>query len=315
MPTHESTATAVNVSADTVITDAPTMKKNLSFISILLFAAAFFLSSCSDLKNDLPVASTTEIVVHPQGWKTPSDSANFHGFAIRNNNWDMRSCRTCHGGDYAGGTVGVSCTTCHTQPSGPENCTTCHGGGTNNIAPPTDLSGNTASTARGVGAHTKHLQGTGLLSGLTVACGECHVVPGHVYDFGHLDASTPGRAEVDMGWYYASTVGPSYDPQTNTCNNTFCHGNWSLKRSSSPYQFAYIDTVMKGASFSPQWTHGSSDVACGTCHANPPTGHNTYTITQCVNCHAGVIDNTGKIVDKTKHINGKVNVFGTEYGF
>ena len=30
----------------------------------------------------------------------------------------------------------------------------------------------------------------------------------------------------------------------------------------------------------------------------------------CVNCHAGVVDNQGNIIDQTKHINGVKNVFG-----
>jgi hypothetical protein len=29
----------------------------------------------------------------------------------------------------------------------------------------------------------------------------------------------------------------------------------------------------------------------------------------------GVVDNTGAIIDPTKHMNGKVNVYGSEYGF
>jgi len=30
-------------------------------------------------------------------------------------------------------------------------------------------------------------------------------------------------------------------------------------------------------------------------------------------CHSGVVDENGNIADKTKHVNGKVNVFGREY--
>ncbi len=72
---------------------------------------------------------------------------------------------------------------------------------------------------------------------------------------------------------------------------------------------------MVGANASPLWTGGSSEAACGTCHALPPTGHIPQTITACVNCHSPVVDATGNISDKTLHINGRINAFGTERDF
>ncbi len=40
--------------------------------------------------------------------------------------YPLSDCQVCHGADYAGGTSGVSCLTCHTDPGGPEACGTCH---------------------------------------------------------------------------------------------------------------------------------------------------------------------------------------------
>jgi hypothetical protein len=53
---------------------------------------------------------------HPQGWMTPS-SPNFHGNSVAARG--PRPCAQCHGADYRGGTVGISCFTCHADgPSG-----------------------------------------------------------------------------------------------------------------------------------------------------------------------------------------------------
>jgi hypothetical protein len=32
-------------------------------------------------------------------------------------------------------------------------------------------------------------------------------------------------------------------------------------------------------------------------------------------CHGEVVDGTGKIINNAKHINGKINVNGLEFGF
>jgi hypothetical protein len=69
---------------------------------------------------------------------------------------------------------------------------------------------------------------------------------------------------------------------------------------------------MVGANYTPVWTKGSTDAACGKCHGLPPTGHLPYPLTQCGICHMGIISGTGTIIDKVKHINGKINVFDTE---
>ncbi len=253
---------------------------------------------------------------HATGWKD-STAAGFHGRFIRNSAWDMLQCKACHGGFYEGGRTGLSCLTCHQKPNGPENCTTCHGGV--NAAPPSDVNGNTSSSSPGVGAHQPHLLGSALAS--SIACTECHNVPSTVYQPGHLDNARP--ANVTFNGPLGTTVSeggrfvphPAMNFASLTCTNTFCHGNWKLDKSASPYQFAYADTVMSGNNRSPVWTGGSSQAACGSCHGLPPTGHFATDITRCARCHTGVIDANGNIIDSTLHINGKVNVFGLEYNF
>lgn len=266
--------------------------------------------------------------IHGRGFEDPS-SPNFHGKAIAANNWDMRPCQTCHGASYAGGTVPSSCRTCHNQPGGPENCVTCHG--TTNPAPPRDLNGNTARTARGVGAHQIHFLGSSLA--YPILCNECHVVPGPTYAPGHID-QTPG-AEVIMNNELTRTVtnkpgtpnyspnlplftpNPAYDPITLKCSSTYCHGNF---KNGNPQ-------------FAPVWNDPSgSQMACGTCHGDvtrptlmlralPKTaaeGGSHPSIPQgwtCANCHGEVVNANTQIINPSKHINGKLNIAGTEIDY
>jgi predicted CxxxxCH...CXXCH cytochrome family protein len=273
-------------------------------VSLLTFA------SCSDLRDDLPTASTGSLKVHSANWKLVG-SSGFHGVAIQNQNWDMHSCQECHGAKYDGGVSGVSCRTCHTAPGGPEACNTCHGGLNN--APPSDLSNNTVVTARGVGAHQTHMLGT--VRSQNVACSECHTVPGSVYAPGHLD--TPLPAEVVFNGFLSAkaTAGtpPGYNAQTGTCANNYCHGNFTNGNPGNAVIWNSFSTAT---------------TACGTCHGNPSLTdpedrarpktisqggtHPNKDQYQCFACHIDVVDASLKIINPSKHINGKLNVFGTE---
>lgn len=289
----------------------PMKKKIITFCVVafpLLTLVLAFGSGCSELRTDLPTDSPGLLKVHPEGWSRTS-SANFHGNTIRQNKWDMSICQTCHGREYSGGVSGVSCQTCHTAPGGPEACNTCHGGVNN--APPRDLSRNTAVTARGVGAHQTHVLGTSRAD--ANQCSECHLVPGSVYATGHVD--TPSPAEVVFGGFVSSksTPGltPTYNTQTSTCANTYCHGNF---KNGNPTN-AMVWNVFS-----------SSSTACGTCHGNPnkPTlaeqalpktsaeGGTHPNVLTCSTCHGDVVDASLRIINLAKHVNGKLNVFGTE---
>lgn len=294
---------------------------------LLCCSVGLLAAGCAELKKDLAPTGGA-LKAHEESWMDTS-SAGFHGNAIRAANWDMAQCRTCHGQRYDGGSVEVSCRTCHTQQAGPENCATCHGSSLT-PAPPRDLSRNTAVTARGVGAHQKHLVGGATSTG--TSCAECHVVPGSVYSPGHLD--TPSPTEILFSGALAHVVtnepttqnyspglplfapNPSYDYVTGSCSNTYCHGN---------FKNGNVD-------FAPVWNAAdqSSQAACGTCHGDvnragtladkslpktPAEGGTHPASTNCAGCHAQVVSGTGnqlRIISTTLHINGKLNVFGTE---
>jgi len=253
---------------------------------------------------------------HATGWTDPAANG-FHGKFIRGASWDMRSCQSCHGVLYDGGSTGVSCRTCHTESSGPENCATCHG--STNPAPPRDLSGNTATSAHGVGAHQRHFVGGGTVSSYTLACSECHNVPASVYSAGHVDTPLPPEVAIRGPLAFADTSdvpGPrSYNFDSLKCANTFCHGNWSLDSTTARFPGVYTASKMLGANRFVKWTGGPAEAACGTCHGTPPTGHQLFQLSECGACHDQIVNTSGKIADKVRHMNGKVNVFGQEWDF
>lgn len=261
-----------------------------------------------------------------------STALGSHPGYVAAHSYSLQSCRDCHGVTYAGGSVNVSCSSasCHATASGtsksPEACNTCHGqfraaaNDTLSWAPPRALNGDTSLTAHGVGAHTLHLTGTGADASNKVPCSSCHVVPTTVNGSGHLDGSS-GAEVVFSGLANFATggvaSGAAYISVQQKCNNTYCHGAWTLTRGNSGYDFVYADTVtdIKGNSAALAWTGGSSATTCGSCHGLPPTGHRLYSGHACGECHTGVSDASNNIIDKTKHMNGKVNVFGLEYSF
>ncbi|MCX6134171.1 MAG: hypothetical protein NTU47_10210 [Ignavibacteriales bacterium] len=347
-----------------------------------LVVIASLLNSCSDLKSvqDLPMASSGTLKIHEAGW-LDTTASNFHGTVLKQAQYNLDNCATCHSRQFTGGTSGVACSKCHQyypHPAGfgastghPQylynqnyplsQCKTCHGatyagGGNANLscmksgchvdannaakspeacsachgnfkaaatdliaaAPPKSVLGLTDPATRGVGAHQKHLATATL--GKALKCQECHTVPSQLTSTGHL-GSLPAEvvfndtlAQLKSG--NGSLVPrPSYDPATLKCSNTFCHGNWKVRKATSASQFVYTDSVMVGANDSPSWTGGSAASTCGTCHGIPPKGHLVLAVSSCGTCHVGVVDNNGQIVDKSKHSNGKINVFGQEYAF
>ena len=170
-------------------------------------------------------------------------------------------CNRCHGApppDHQRS----DCATCH-PPNAPHidgivqvgrtsGCDGCHGSAAS-PAPPTDLEGNTFTTAIGVGAHQAHLNSSFLRG--PISCDTCHVVPVNVTDPGHL-APAPAIVNANVGW--------DHDAQTCT---TWCHG------------------IPSGAS--PVWTT-TGTATCGTCHGIPPSDapHTpTMTFGDCASCH------------------------------
>jgi len=183
------------------------------------------------------------------------------------------------------------------QPSAPGgggggsgSCTACHGDAARvstvlnpqlPAAPPKDTSGNSATTAPGVGAHQAHLN-DGTLR-LAMACTECHTVPG---DTAH--ATQP----LQLTWGpLATTQGaaPSFNATSLTCSSTYCHGS----------------TLNAGGTLTnPVWISGASQVACGSCHSAPPPSPHPQNAS-CGTCHPGYTSTT---VNVNTHVNGTIDV-------
>jgi predicted CxxxxCH...CXXCH cytochrome family protein len=266
-------------------------------LTLILAVGIIILSGCSETKDSAPVVQTA-VSVHGVGFKDPS-SSNFHAKYIQSKNFDLTLCQSCHGADFAGGTTGQSCNTCHNKPAGPENCTTCHG--SVNAAPPKDLADHISPTFRGVGAHQSHVIGGTFAP--SFACTECHTTPTALTSPGHIDASTNAEVRFDTTSTYHRT-GASYAASTVSCSNTYCHGNFS--GGNGNVTVAWTDT-------------SSSVAACGTCHGDvtkatkkekafPKTGHTFAAVTtDCTTCHGDVINANFDIIAPTKHVNGKLN--------
>lgn len=293
------------IKTENIFTDK-LMKYSILFFTLIVSLMLFI--SCSDLKED--ISSTAPVVgVHKEGI-IDTRSPDFHGNLIADANWDMKQCQQCHAADYSGGTAGASCYDCHTSPDGPEACNTCHGSFAfpTRIAPPRALNKSTETTYPGVGAHTNHLYENNL--GKDITCVTCHTFPTSFYAESHIGVDN--KAELNFGELAIHNgAAPSYSFADNKCSNSYCHGNFVFYRDSSAFAFVYTAATMEGNNASPKWNQvDGSQAACGTCHGLPPTGHVPAALNTCVNCHPGVVDNQGNIIDQTKHINGVKNVFG-----
>ena len=224
------------------------------------------------------------------------------------------ACGTCHGMPPADGHIQrTDCATCHgdvvtadgfanaalhidgTVQIGVLACDTCHGSN-GNPAPPVDLTGNTATTFPGVGAHQAHLSPSTWHKDVT--CAECHKVPTLYGDPGHADTPAP----VELTWGALATADgavPAWDSGNTTCSGSYCHGG----------------TASGGQHTSPVWTQvDGSQTTCTSCHGMPPTdGHPA--LTNCTQCHACTVtpDNLGiDPAHKDVHIDGTPTMaFGT----
>lgn len=167
-------------------------------------------------------------------------------------------------------------------------CNTCHGGGANN-APPKEVSGGTATTLRGVGAHQAHVVG-GSSWHLDVTCNECHLVPATQNAVGHIDAQRP--ADVTFSGLGAGTT-------WNGANcSSYCHGT-TLKTSAG--------TPAGGNATVPVWTKvDGTQKQCTSCHGSPPPLPHPQN-SACETCHADAGPNQ-TIKTPSMHIDGTVQV-------
>ncbi|PIQ11588.1 MAG: hypothetical protein COW71_00240 [Ignavibacteriales bacterium CG18_big_fil_WC_8_21_14_2_50_31_20] len=286
----------------------------------VILISLLFLIGCSEINND--ITPSIDFTHHPEGFGDAS-SPNFHKFVFANNNWsfNLKECQSCHAADYKGGTVGVSCVTCHTQPAGPESCNTCHGNfaDPNFIAPPNDLEGNSDVSSKGVGAHYKHVYNNSISN--NIGCFECHqqTVSGESFVHAHI---SPPPAKMEFGTLATSEnlgLTPNYDFDNLDCSNTYCHGGFKFAKSESSSAWAYSEDYIVGNNYSPVWNSSTgTEATCGTCHGEidadgilitpQPKGHfGNFIITDCANCHATVVNINGELIDKLKHINKQID--------
>jgi len=197
--------------------------------------------------------------IHPSGF-ADEESADFHGAFLEQHGYPLADCRGCHGDDYHGGTVGVTCSKSGCHEKGVEDCNTCHD------AHPT------------TGKHDEH----------AFSCETCHPT--------HADARGADHPDGDVDFAFsglaiAGGAHPSFDPGTETCSEVYCHGGraiaWTAKGPlgcdachdappATHAQFATASsdcTVCHGSTT--QHVDGKLDLeplGCDTCHGKGPLG-------------------------------------------
>ncbi|MEO7729859.1 MAG: CxxxxCH/CxxCH domain-containing protein [Kofleriaceae bacterium] len=207
-------------------------------------------------------------------------------------------CGKCHPTMTPGGGLVITDPTRHIDGNldvvGDQACNSCHGGANN--APPKDTAGNTATTARGVGAHQRHLSPTSPI-GKAVVCLDCHRVPATVSSLGHID--TPLPAEVSFSGRAGSA--PSWNGAQ--CTNVYCHGATLTDGS----------TGAGGTATSPLWQRvDGSQQQCTSCHGFPPPAPHPQD-SNCGTCHLDVKPGSNQVfLDVTKHIDGNLDVTGDQ---
>jgi predicted CxxxxCH...CXXCH cytochrome family protein len=286
------------------------MKKlTVYYISyILALAILVTYQGCAKEQSDLITAAN--LGPHPSGWVNPI-TPDFHGKYIADSlNWSLNLCKTCHGGDYSGGTSGASCYNCHNafvnQLNGPESCNNCHGN-KDHYYPPRALNGDSLETDRGVGVHYHHLSAdTNERYSRQVQCIECHLQVNNFNDTSHINPNRHGKAQIIFGLLAHNVLpfgnivpNPSYDSASNSCSQVYCHGYFAGGN----------------LNFQPVFNDPES-VTCGSCHGDPQTGNPNpigttrhgvwFTIHTCWQCHNDVIDSSGTIIAPSKHIDGVV---------
>jgi predicted CxxxxCH...CXXCH cytochrome family protein len=213
-------------------------------------------------------------------------SASCHGFPPAAPHPQRTDCALCHANVVEDDDATIKDRTLHVNRvvdyETKSACTDCHK--TPNLAPPPDLSGNTSSLFRGVGAHDAHL-GSSQFS-RTTACSDCHPAVRNVWDEGHLD----GKTDVVFSGV-ATTYGAKPTWDGSSCAGTYCH---SRSGALEP---------------NPSWAvPDGTKAVCGGCHSNPPRAgmHPTATPSQCSGCHSE-IDTNMNVIDPSRHVDGVVS--------
>jgi predicted CxxxxCH...CXXCH cytochrome family protein len=231
-------------------------------------------------------------------WTEPrsSDAAcgSCHGLPPPPPHPESAACATCHGDVidaerhflrpelHVNGVV---------EQNSEQPCNSCHG--SDNSAPPLDLSGRSDTALPSVGAHQAHLAGSSRAR--AVACSECHVVPRRVADPGHIDGALPAEV-IFSGAASAFGGAPAY--AAGACQNTSCHGGAFPQG----HRSGGMDTQ-------PLWTAaGRGAVVCGSCHALPPPPPHPYAELNpvCSACHENIAPDNTTFHRPELHVDGIV---------
>ena len=218
---------------------------------------------------------------------------------------DAASCASCHAdtvntdgsinlafGAHMNGLADVTggdCSACHGDPARLPSLAGVDAFLTS--APPISPPG---APAYANGAHLIHLNpNPAVAAAHPTACVECHLVP---TDSAH--ATIPPAQKVVFGALAtANGANPTFDPVTAGCSATYCHGNFSFRG-------------ITGSTATPIWDD-TNRIACGSCHAMPPTGHPVVTGTSpasCNACHPQTIDPAGLVVMTGFHMNTRADI-------
>jgi uncharacterized CHY-type Zn-finger protein len=212
---------------------------------------------------------------HPIGW-FDSSSDNYHGLKVAAEGPSV--CAACHGEDYKGGVVDVSCYTCHNGPgghpstgwfdsssdnyhglkvaqTGPSDCAACHGedykGGTSGVSCYTCHNGPSGHPSTGwFDSSSDNYHGLKVAAEGTSVCTACH---GEDYKGGAVEVSC-----------YTCHNGPGGHPSTGWFD-------------SSSDNYHGLKVAAEGPSVcapchGEDYQGGTSGVSCYTCH-DGPGGH------------------------------------------
>ena len=232
----------------------------------------------------------TPVTYHPDGFDDPE----VHGLEAK---LQDQTCVTCHGEDLAGGSVGVSCDSCH-EDGWRTNCTFCHGGTVDSTgAPPRDIDGTTDTDGLTFWPHTTHVTDTDYKNAFD--CTACHSKPEDVLSTGHLflGDSTPAVAEVDFSGGLSSRG--AYNG-AGTCSNLYCHGDGQGHNGTASVDRDYS--------------------ACSSCHPDRSSGEDDWKDMSgeheehigeglsCSNCHGATVSGWDTIIDPSNHVNGQPDI-------
>ena len=285
--------------------------------ALIVGALGAILWSCAKLQDSLPTKPSIA-GGHPTGWADTA-SANFHEKSIRSTGFHIDSCAQCHGTTLTGGAA-PSCdkSGCHAEAdNGPRACYNCHGDRVKKSwYPPRALNGSTDESYVGVGQHRGHMEDTTISNHVFKKCTTCHAMPDEFAAPSHIDGTTATitfgdslafkRTNVQGGYKYSDSIptvtpAPHWDATTQSCQNVYCHGSFKNGNVNN----------------APKWTGDEQD-ACGSCHGDPvshnplPGGTHPKRVT-CSTCHDGVVDDNNNIIDRSLHIDGKLNFLGDNY--